>query len=60
MNGLHCADSSVKLAKSKAAAIAKDTSILDVKTGQPSLTPFADAAPPVTVCRQHSLPSFSS
>lgn len=49
-----CAESSLKLPKSKLAAAAKDTSVVELKTGQPSITPFADAAPPVAVATQHS------
>jgi len=35
--------------------VSKDTSVVELKTGQLSLTPFADAAPPVAVCPQDSL-----
>ena len=45
-----CTESSQKLAKGKAGAVQKDTSLVDLKTGQPSLTPFSDAAHPIAVC----------
>lgn len=46
------AEASQKVAKGRAQ---KDVSTVEVKTGQPSLTPFADAASPVAVCTLYSL-----